>query len=128
MLDRSKCKKMLVWDDDRIGAGERIVIDVFPDGSCIAVDLGYEESFYAGGEYEIDIWDHYKETPEKTKRWMTHDKIFAMIQEQLKKGVLVFFDDGCGFITTNYNSAMNEKVFRYSLDLGKTWHKLEVEE
>lgn len=72
MLDRSKCKKMLVWDNQEdikeSDAVERIVIDTCEDGSCICVDEIDTSRFTKGLHYNTTTWDNYKPIPEPSYR------------------------------------------------------------
>lgn len=129
MLDRSKCKRMLVWDAENPAGEERIVIEILPDGGCFAIRADDEKTFYDMWDYEKEHWTYCEEIQEKTKRQMTHDEIFAMIQEQLKKGVMVMFREEVGKTYFNsWSTVLPVEGCSYSLNLGKTWHKLEVEE
>ena len=67
MLDRSKCKKMLVWRSSESEAVERIVIEILTDGSCLAVDDIYTKSFHEeGSSYGTVVkWKHCKTIPEE---------------------------------------------------------------
>jgi len=129
MLDRSKCKKMLVWDAEKSAGEERIVIEILHDGGCLAIRPEYEDDFYDVWDFDYEHWTYCEEIPEKTKRLMTHDEIFAMMQEELRKGNLVLFKRK-GFETrwATWSMSSETSACLYSLDLGKTWHKLEVEE
>jgi hypothetical protein len=131
MLDRSKCKKMFVWDGDHLKERkhERIVVELVEGKGCFAVTENHESYFLNGYAFSLTHWDHYEEIPEKTKRLMTHDEIFAMIQEELKEGVLVLFkQEGSEYKWTDWSTERKISISRYTTDLGKTWHKLEVEE
>ena len=130
MLDRSKCKKMFVWDDDKRPEGpyEMIVVEGCEDGSCFAVDEDDEERFLNGGGFTVCHWYHYEEIPEKKMRPMTHLEIFAMMQHQMRRGNLVLFQHTGGAVCSSWYTYNTIQEHTYSLDLGKTWHKLEVEE
>jgi hypothetical protein len=65
MLDRSKCKKMLVWSSSESEAIERIVIDMLNDGWCITVHKDYEKNFVEGKCYEICKYRNCKPIPEQ---------------------------------------------------------------
>lgn len=121
---------MFVWDGNEKPKkpSQSIVIQINDDGSCIAILEEDLDAFHKGYAFTTESWDHYEEIPEKTKRLMTHDEIFAMIQRELRKGNLVLFENPSGTTTVNWHSSNNPEMHPYSTDLGKTWHKLEVEE
>ena len=129
MLDRSKCKKMHVRHGETGPWYERIVIEVFEDGRCIAVTKNSKKGFEEGYAFHTETWAHYEEIPEKKMRWMTHDEIFVMMQEELKEGVLVLFkQEGSEYKWTDWSTERKISISRYTTDLGKTWNKLEVAE
>ena len=64
MLDRSKCKKMLVWSSNKEDAVERIVIDIMSDGWCICVEHNYTEEFEMGNCFNAARYRHCKLIPE----------------------------------------------------------------
>lgn len=68
MLDRKNCPKILVWQDGSSDKFLRIVFDIMPDGSCLAVDEGYEKLFLDNEPFEICHWDNYEEITEPKYR------------------------------------------------------------
>lgn len=64
MLDRSKCKKYLVWDIEKAAAVERVVIDFPLMGGCLCVAQAYEDDFLSGGMYETSSYYHFEEIKE----------------------------------------------------------------
>ena len=59
VLDRSNCKKMWVWRDNKEDKEKRVVFTVNNDGSCKAVLSGDEEDFYMGEDFTDIYWPHY---------------------------------------------------------------------
>jgi len=68
MIDRSKIKKMYVWDTDITYKVKRYVIDTFKDGSCLIVSEESEWSFENGEKYMTLNYLHYKEITEDKYR------------------------------------------------------------
>ena len=65
MIDKSKVKKMLVWDSGRTEGQKLYVIDICDDG-CVAVRSDCEEDFLVNKTYETITWDHCKPIKEPT--------------------------------------------------------------
>lgn len=64
MIDRSKVKKMYVWDTDPTYKVVRYVIDTFSDGSCLVVAEEYERRFENGKQYTTLNYLHYEKISE----------------------------------------------------------------
>ena len=68
MIDRSKVKKMLVWNSDIKYKEKRYVIDIFKNGSCLFVSKESEKEFEADGPYRILSSFHCMEIPKDKYR------------------------------------------------------------
>jgi len=68
MIDRSKVKKMLVWNSDIKYKEKRYVIDIFKNGSCLYVSKESEKEFEADGPYRILSSSHCMEVPKDKYR------------------------------------------------------------
>ena len=63
MVNRNKCERMYVWNDDATEKYVRIVILVNDDGSCVAVRDAFAVEFLAGNYFQTESWKHCEYTP-----------------------------------------------------------------
>lgn len=132
MLDRSKCKEMLVWDDRGETAKEmRIVVEVFNKG-CLAVEKActwsfaeYRKSFKEDKSIHLEYWDNCEEIKEPKKRLMARDEVLEFILENPK--ILVEY---CGDIRLPHYWEYEDDIelFSYCRLGTDEWLKFEVEE
>ena len=116
MLDRSKIKKMWVWNDDQDEV-DRYVIDIFSDGSCLAVPKFDEYMFENGGKYVTLNYLHYKEITEDKYRPFKAEEITEKFFDYLfrKKGSTFItkiigirhIDNNCIYINNNWISVFD---------------------
>jgi hypothetical protein len=87
-IDRSKCKKMFVWDDASKESNyrERIVI-FFTGDEYITVIKEDEDSFINGGDYETSTYDNAKPLPEPKP--MTALDVMWWESKELLRGCLI---------------------------------------
>ena len=79
MIERDKCERMRCWDDGDGIKGDRIVIDINNNGSCIAVNNQDEDAFLRGDDFGVLSWDHCEPIPEKKTRPMTNAEMLGFI-------------------------------------------------
>ena len=109
--------KVWAWDDDKKSRGF----------------LGYHiktntSHFVVDSRDGLSCWvDNIEPYKEPTKRTMTHEEVFKMMQENLSNGKMTYFKDGDGYVFTYLDSSFKMNLHTYSTDL-ENWHPLEVEE
>ncbi len=92
MIDRSKVKKMYVWDADPACKEARYVIDTFNNGSCLVVAEMSEKRFEDGEQYTTLNYLHYKEIssekyrPFKVKE--TTEEFFDYLFKNKESGII----------------------------------------
>ena len=81
MLDRSKCEKMYVWDsnDTEKHQRSRLVIEIFEDGSCIAIPKEEELGFKNKRGFSAIHWQVCEPIPQKKTRPMTNAEMRGFI-------------------------------------------------
>lgn len=125
-------KWMMVWNSNRDKAIKRFVVRKLHDGRYSALDCRENITHYLNGDnVSTECWNNAKPLPKKVTRQMTHEEIFELMQNEMRKGNLVLFKSNIiGDISTNWHSGFRSRrdMHKYSTDLGKTWHKLEKEE
>jgi len=109
--------KVWAWDDDKKSRGF----------------LGYHiktntSHFVVDSRDGLSCWvDNIEPYKEPTKRPMTHEEVFKMMQENLSKGLMTYFRVGNNTIRTYWGSHCQINKYTYSTDL-ENWYPLEVEE
>lgn len=99
MIDRSKCKKMLVWQNNEGAAEVRTVIDILNDGSCLVVSRSREKAFFDGGWYSASFYNHCKPIPKKPE--LTDSEIMVKIWKHKQNNAyysVSSFDSFFGFL------------------------------
>ena len=114
MIDRSKIKKMYVWNDNQDKV-DRYIIDAFSDGSCLAVNVSHEKAFESGEAYSVRKWKHYAEIYEEEYR---HFKVEEITEE--------FFDYLFRRITNGniYRVTMIDRNSKFCLRISDGWMSL----
>ena len=114
MLDRAKCKKMLVWDENESDAIGLIVIDIAHNGWCTVVKFGYEDDFLNGKEYNTSNYRHCKPIPDQKPVTILDVMYKAGIRDVARFSassgifsVLAFISD-CSFENYVYNTLIKE--------------------
>jgi len=139
MLDRSKCKVMEISNDGKNWDNKRIVIEIFKDNSCLAVDDIYfsaeeiEEFRQCNGSFGTTKYHHCREIKEPEKRLMTQKEYITwVVTTGYKNWVLRYENCTHLFAPLPWSQISDLKYLRKAPidekgNIGE-WTKFEVEE
>jgi hypothetical protein len=65
MINREDAEWMMVGDSPTECSEKRLVLFVNSDGSCLAVDIGFQTNFLEGRPFETFAWPNCKPIPER---------------------------------------------------------------
>jgi hypothetical protein len=127
MINRKDCPLMYVYNDERKTMAKRIVVTQFSDGSCLAVDNGYEHEFLNG---DLSSYVHWSKCEPIPMRPMTFVESLKWWNDQVRSGNNPIIQDKTRRLHTSIPTDY-EVYFAcadYTGSCSDEWIKLEVEE
>jgi hypothetical protein len=103
--------KMLVWDDDETTSRDRIVTEIFNNGSCRSVDGDSESEYFKGEPYAVWTYRRCKPIPKKTTRPMNPAEINRWWWDNVRAGRNpAWHQSGATFFTPPFSGSINDGV------------------